>query len=425
MDIIKNLRIYSFSLLSSLCIIVISVILTKELNGIGPEVYSVFIFISAILNFAPLFELGIGGWIQNLSALNKKASSLTFLRNALRKYWLTKVLFIIFFLLIIIFLIKDYIPARASFGTYQDYLFISLGLGFVSSAGLALFKILSRYFLAIESNYKAYFFSAFPYVFSFMIYLVAGYFLDDFFNPFLYFLGFSFLLFLGSAYLFFKIPNSKNMTNLEGVSQRRGFFLFSLIGVLQLNFEILVGGWFVKPEDLANIGILQRVYFSVFVFISIYYSFQWRKFTLCSDKKKCIKLIMSAYLILLLGTSIFIIIIYFLRDFWWYFFSNDPIPLLQVHVLFMIIMFLKLLVEVNSLFLQAKGLLKVLNLLVLFSFLFNSLLYWIYQDVLDLSYILFIQASSYFVFLLAQTFYLIKVFTSDAFNDINTNIQSS
>lgn len=413
---------YSYSVVTQLIIVFMVVQLTRELNILGSEYYAAFIFCSAFMNFAPIMEYGLGGWLQNYSARVGLSEYFNILRIVIYK-WIK--ISLLFFILLIFFLelFGSLLPIRSSLGMYSQNYENLIYLGILAGFGLSIYRLLARSLLGLGRNKLSYSVAMTPYVFGFSLFYSCYMFFDEEYFE-LYFIGVSASAIIIFIYLFY--INKAGAFKFKSNAKRReqgGFFVFSILGVFQLNSDVLIGGLFISADDMAIIGVFQRVYFSSLMLAGVVNSFFWRKFTVSSELPTIKIALIRLLSINALLITLFSLLLFFLKDFWLDYFSLSQIVSTDVHVLVGLGLLVRVVTDVFSTFLQSRSYLYFLNVSVVFQSISTALLYFYFYPNIELKSVLFIQIVSGLIvlsLLLIKTFGVIKY---GHFDHINTNVQ--
>jgi len=399
---------YMFGWLARISVVLFSIVVARLINGIGHEFYASFIIVMALINLAPIFERGIGFYTQNKIASIKSKIVARNIFLQIFKNWIYSSIAYFVLIFITVFLFRDYLSTMAAFQDietlgYRSEILVMIGL--FCSFLLAGNNIIQKGMLGLGRDYIAISIQAFPYVISglsIVLFIIFFNKLSSWLMP-IYFLFFS--LALISVVVFFlvrfSIRSSQVSFSDEKVNSSK-FINYTLLGVMVLTFETLVAGIYLDSTNLANYGILQRVYLSILLVTSVVNQINWSKYTetyLLSSNIAIINLLKSlAFQVLIV--SLFLMLALYYRSDWLDFFHVKTVLALEIHIFFTIAVLARVILEGVATFYLATN--RVLLMLVVvgcqFVFVISAILY--FRDSLDLFYLSSIQMCSFLVAML-------------------------
>jgi hypothetical protein len=399
---------YFFGWSARIIVVLFSLLVARLINGIGHEFYASFIIVMALINLAPIFERGMGFYIQNRISLikSRKIAGDIFFKKF--KHWLYVSIFYILFAFVCIFLFHDYIGLMQSLQNveilgYGGEILIAIGI-FISFL-LAGSNIIQKGMLGLGRDYIAISLQAIPYVVSGLsILLLIAFFdkLEAWVVP-LYFLFF--LLSLTAVVLVFlvrfSIESPQVGSNDESVDSSK-FSHYTLLGVLILTSETVLAGVYLDSTDLANYGILLRVYLSILLITSVVNQINWSKYTETYFRSSNLAIInfLKSLAFQILIVCLFLTLVLSYRSYWMNFFHVESVLALEVHIFFSIGVLTRVVIENIATFYLATNRVLLMLVTTLFQFIFVILAILYFNDSLDIFYLSAIHMSSFVVTLL-------------------------
>lgn len=394
-------------------VIIVSVLVARYINYLGSDAYSAFLFMTAILNFAPMLEFGLGGATQNHLSRNQYTTLVgkQILKIQLIR-WIKHLLPILGLLGIIGFLILNFLPPRDSLGELKDLQFLIYLIGLFAGCVLAVTFIISKALFGLGKNNLANLYIATPYIYGAVSLLICSYIsISKTASIFTYFFGLIFVSFLTLAFFLIRIKKPDPSEKLLGANQKdekNGFFVFSLLGIIILNSDILIGGWFLDSGELAQYGIMQRVYFSYFILTGALNSLIWRKLAYNGYGSQQSKMTVSKLFYGNILISIpFFFVLYAFSEVWLRFFYIDENVTNITHFLFLALIIVRSLVDVMSVYFQSCGKVNLLNWIASIQLVITITLIVVFRENIGVHEIVYIQLAS-FTFVLVSTFFVMK-----------------
>jgi hypothetical protein len=407
---------YVFGWAVRIIVVLFSMVVAKLLNGIGHDSYASFLIIMALINSAPIFERGMGFYAQNRISIikSKKLADGVLLKIFINWIYTSVPYFLLIFIIILIF--RDYLGLINSL---QNVNIMGFGSGVIVASGffcsflLAAYSVIQKGMLGLGRDYTALTMQAIPYVVSALAVFSLVVFFDDLLGwvvPF-YFLFFSVTLILGVLVFFvrFSKRKSKVSTDHERVKNSK-FSNYTLLGVFILTSETIFAGVYLDSTNLANYGILQRVYLSIIMLTAVVNQINWSKYTSAYLNSSNLDMINLSKSLLLQSLAVFLFLILVLsyRNYWMDFFHVKSDLALEIHIFFSISILTRIILEGIATFYLATNRILLMLVAVFFQFIFviSSILYL--NDDLDLFYLSLIQMCSFilsiiFVVILSKT----------------------
>jgi hypothetical protein len=285
--------------------------------------------------------------------------------------------------------------------------------GFFCSFLLAGNNVIQKGMLGLGRDYMAMTMQAIPYVVSALAVFCFVVLFDELLGwivP-LYFLFFSGTLILVVLVflVIFSIKKSNFTSDYERVRSSK-FSNYTLLGVFILTSETIFAGVYLDSTNLANYGILQRVYLSIIMFTAVVNQINWSKYSSTYLYSSNLAIINLTKILVFqsLAVFLFLILILFYRDYWMDFFHVETDLALEVHVFFSISILARIILEGIATFYLATNRISLMLTAVFFQFIFvmSSILYL--NEALDLFYLSLIQMCSFlltiiFVVILSKT----------------------
>ena len=402
-----------FGVASKILVIVISVLVARHINYLGNDAYSAFIFMTAILNFSAMLELGFGGALQNHLSRNRYTIVVgkQILKIQLTR-WVKYFLPVLGVLIVFGYLILNFLPPRESLGELKDLQFKLYLIGLFGGSVLAVTLIISKALFGLGQNNSANLFAVIPYIYGGVALLLYSYIsISNITSVFAYFFGLTVVSILTLVLYLIRIQKTETSEKLliyNLKDEKNSFFIFSLLGVIILNSDILIGGWFLESSELAEYGIMQRVYFTFFILTSTFNSLIWKNLAYngygSQISRMTVRRLCYGNLIIIMP---FFIVLYYFSDIWLNFFYVDNKVSNVTHLLFLALIAIRSSADVMSVYFQSCGKVKLLNWIVSIQLLLTITLMIVFKDNLGVHEMIYIQITS-FSFVLFSTAFIIK-----------------
>lgn len=400
----KHLLVASSSWISRGILTVVQILSVRYLIEIlGHEKYAAFILLSGLLAWSSLSDFGLGNSV--LSVISEKRAENKKYKHLLLSSFLISLLFFILVGVIVYFLSETlsgyYLKSFDSnvINNKSQTFFIALMLFVWSTLAGLIYKV----WYAEQVGWLSNFFPAIAAIIGFFgIYILSSNTVDESFDILEVFLIFFLpVALISSILLIWKIIkvgsyNLKIKRNLKIINillkRARPFFLFSILGVIVLQTDLIVISQKLEVKDIILYGVLLKIFNVIYFIYSSVLQAWWPVCTELIIQKKIKKLKQGIRYSILLGVISIAFLGFLVYEFEDYIFSLLNIGAVNsnstIYILFSVYFMVRAWCDTYAVLLQTMNYMKPLLLIVPLQILMNFSFQWIFASYFGLNGIL-------------------------------------